>query len=160
MNGKQLLEVMSDLESRIAVIYERFGTKFKDLADVSGLWASMGREELHHADLLSRAAGAAEDTMVGTEIADCINKLQGVVGNCERDQARATGLQQALGMTADLEEAEAEYLHEVLKTLAGTAALANDPALQHRHRKQLEQAVRLFGTPALQRRVAWSRFRD
>ena len=160
MTARQLLEEMADLESRIAVIYERFAAQFRAAADVSDLWASMSREELHHADLLSRAAGHAGPDPVDLALVDAIGKLQAVVLRHEDEQARIVELQAALQVTADLEEAEDEHLHAHLSQL-GTAAsaLAENPAMQHRLRGVLEYAIKVFGTPALQQRVARRRFR-
>ena len=160
MSIKQLLETMADLESRIAVIYERFATEFRGVADISDLWDSMSREELHHADLLSHAAGAATGASTGTGMAGHVHKLEELVAQYERDQRQIVSLQEALRLTADIEEAEAAYLHGALSMDDGVSALAETPAMHHRLRGLLEHAIRLFGTPALQQRVAWHRFHD
>jgi hypothetical protein len=159
MNAKQWLEAMADLEARIAKIYERFATEFRKVADVGDLWASMGREELHHAELLSHAAGTVPEATVA--VPDHIAKLEARVAQIEREVAHAVELQDALRVTADLEEAEAEHVHGALATLGDWAArLAAEPAMQHRLGGVLEHAIRQFGTPALHRRLTWRRFRD
>ncbi len=161
MNLKELLEAMSELEARIAVIYEHFATTFRDAADVGDLWVSMSREELQHAELLSHEAGTVGDMVVRPEWNEAVQKLQGIVAQCEREQQRIGTLQGALGMTADLEDAEAEHLHGVLSRLGGSpGAWADNPAMQHQLRGLLEHAVRVFGTPALQSRLTWRRFAD
>jgi len=161
MDVKHLFEDWSDLEARIAVIYERFASQFSQAADVSDLWASMSREEVHHADLLSHAAGVAPHTAVDPSVVEHVGKLQAVVVRYEGEQAVMSGLQAALQATADLEEAEAEHLHAHLSQLGDAGRdLATNPAMQHRSGAVLAHAVKLFGTPALQQRVAWRRFRD
>jgi hypothetical protein len=160
MKAKQLLEEMADLESRIAVIYERFASRFHDASDLSDLWASMSREELHHADLLSRAAGDAADFAIDPSLASHIGELQAVVVRHEDEQAKLTGLQEALQATVELEEAESTHLHAQLEQIGDAArALVGNPAMQHRLRHVLEHALSEFGTAALQQRVA-RRFRD
>jgi hypothetical protein len=161
MSATQLLEAMADVESRIAVIYERFATQFCDAGNVSDLWVSMGREELHHADLLSQAAGAAGDAAAAAGAVVHVEKLQAIVGQCEAEQAALVHLQDALRVTADLEEAEATHLHASLTTLgnAGRSLLVS-PVMEHHCRRLLEHAIRLFGTPELQQRLAWRRFRE
>ena len=159
MTAKQMLEEMASLESRIATIYERFATRFHDAADVGDLWASMGREELQHADLLSRAAGRAGDAPATAETRQRVAKLEQVVTRYEQDQPRIEHLQDALRATADLEEAEGE-LHAALQELGpATRSLGADPAMQHRLRGLLDRAIQLYGTPELQQRLAWDRFR-
>jgi hypothetical protein len=161
MDAKQLLEQMAEIEARLAVIYERFATQFRDAADVGDLWASMGREELHHADLLSRAAGSVVGTVVEPSVVEHLGKLHELVIHWESRQAQLTQLQDALRVTADLEEAEAEHLHSTLHTLPNPIrSLADSPAMQHRLRGVLEHAIESFGTPTLQQRWAWRRFRD
>jgi hypothetical protein len=161
MDAKQLLEQMADLEARIAVIYERFASQFRGAGDVGDLWVSMGREELHHADLLSRAAGSVGEAAVDPSVVEHLGKLQELVTHWEGRQAELAHLQDALRVTADLEEAEAEHLHAMLHTLpTPIRSLADSPAMQHRSRGVLEHAIELFGTPALQERWAWRRFRD
>ncbi len=161
MNAKQMLETMADLEARIAKIYERFATEFREVTDVGDLWISMAREELHHANHLSLAAGRAPLTAVATTVHDHIGKLEAVVVQTERDVAHRVGLQEALRLTADLEDAEVEHLHAMLNALGDWARpIVDDPTMQHRQRHLLEHAVRLFGTPEVQRRLAWQRFRD
>ncbi len=155
MNAKQVLEDMGDLESRIAVIYERFAAQFRDAADVGDLWNSMSREEVHHADLLSRAAGGTEQVPVEPSVVDHLRKLQSVVVRYEGQQGTIVHLQDALAATVDLEEAEADHLHAHLVQLGDAAnALVDLPAMQHHLRGVLEHAVRLFGTPDLQQRIA------
>ena len=160
MTSKRLLEIMADLESRIAVIYERFAAEFRGVADVSDLWDSMSREELHHADLLSRAAGAAGNVAPDAAMTGHVHALEQVVTQFEGDQRPIVSLQEALRLTADLEEAEAAHLHAALSTDERLRPLADDSAMQHRLRGVLEHAIRLFGTPALQQRLAWRRFHD
>ncbi len=159
MNAKQMLEEMASLESRIATIYERFSTRFHDAAHVGDLWASMGREELHHADLLSRLAGRADDVPAPPESRERIARLEQVVTRYEQDQSAVEQLQDALRATADLEEAEGE-LHTALHELGPAArSLATDPAMEHRLRGLLDHAIELYGTAELQQRLAWNRFR-
>lgn len=161
MDAKHLLEDMADLESRIAVIYERFASQFRDAADVGDLWVSMSREEVHHADLLSHAAGATPHVAVDPSVVEHVGKLQAVVVQYEGEQAKIVQLQEALEATVHLEEAEEDHLHAHLIQLGDTAkALVEEPTMQHRLRGVLEHAVRLFGTPALQQRVIRRRFQD
>lgn len=161
MNAKQLLETMADLEARIAKVYERFATEFHEVADVGDLWISMAREEVHHAERLSLAAGPAPAAALPPALLSHIGKLEAAVVDAERNVARTVGLQEALRLTADLEEAEAEHLHTPLGSLGEWArAVADDPVMQHRQRPLLEHAIRLFGTPEVQQRLAWRRFRD
>lgn len=154
MTLKQLLESMADLEARIAVIYERFATEFRGVADVSDLWDSMSREEVQHAELLTRTAATASDAAATAHMLGEITKLQQVLIAYEREQRRIVTLQGALRLTADLEDAEATYLHGALSADPSVAALATDPALQHRLHRVLEHAIDLFGTPALKERLA------
>ena len=155
MHAKQVLEEMGDLESRIAVIYERFAAQFHDAADVGDLWVSMSREEMHHADLLSRAAAGTEHMGVNPEVLEHVAKLQAVIGRYEGEQAKILHLQDALEATVDIEEAEADHLHAHLIQLGAAAnALVDSPMMQHRLRGVLEHTVKLFGTPALQQRLA------
>jgi len=155
MDAQHWLEEMADIESRIAVIYERFASQFRDAADVSDLWASMSREEVHHADLLSRAAGGSGHVAVDASLVEHVGKLQAAVVRYEGDQAKIVELQDALEATMDLEEAEEDHLHAHLVQLGDAAkALVDRPDMQHRLRGVLEHAVKLFGTPALQRRAA------
>jgi hypothetical protein len=161
MNAQQLLENMADLESRIAVIYERFVARFHDVPDVRALWESMSREELRHAELLSLAADAARSLIADPMAVDHLARLRAVVEQDEAEQSEVVHLQEALRVTADLEEAEAEHLHATLNALGDVArSLVNNPTMEHRSRRLLEYAVQLFGTPALQERVAWRRFHD
>jgi len=161
VDAQQLLEQMADLESRIAVIYERFASEFRGAADVGDLWTSMSREELEHADLLSRAAAAAHGMAVAPSLAEHVRTLQTIVVRYEGEQANIITLQDALQTTADLEEAEGEHLHAQLDRLgAAGSALVDNPVMQHRLRKLLDHAMEVFGTPALRARVAWRRFRD
>jgi len=161
MNAQELLEDMADLESRIAVIYERFASEFRAASDVSDLWASMSREELQHADLLSRASAGAHGLAVNESLAEHVSRLQAVVVRYEGEQANIVTLQDALQATADLEEAEAEHLHAHLERLGDAGrALVDNPAMRHRLRNVLDHAMELFGTPALRERVAWRRFHD
>jgi hypothetical protein len=154
MNAKQMLEDMADIESRIAVIYERFAAQFREAADVGDLWVSMSREELHHADLLSHAAGDTQQMSVDPAVVEHVRTLQSVVVSYEGKQATILHLQDALAATVDLEEAEADHLHAHLIQLGAAAnALVDSPAMQHHLRGVLEHAVKLFGTPALQRRL-------
>ncbi|HXQ21950.1 MAG TPA: hypothetical protein VN812_09775 [Candidatus Acidoferrales bacterium] len=158
MNAKQWLEAMADLEARIAKIYERFATEFRKVADVGDLWASMGREELHHAEVLSHAAGSAPAV---TAAAEHVAKLEARVAQIEREVAHPVQLQDALRVTVDLEEAETEHVHGALVTLGDWAEkLAAEPTMQHRLGGVLEHAIRQFGTPALHRRMTWRRFHD
>ncbi|MFQ5665940.1 MAG: hypothetical protein ACE5I7_05855 [Candidatus Binatia bacterium] len=155
MDTKRFLEVMADLEARIAKIYERFATEFHDVADVGDLWVSMGREELHHADHLSLAASAATPDPVAAAMAEHVMSLETVVAQHEREVAHAVPLQEALQVTVELEEAEAAHLHAPLSAMSGWAGrLAQDPVMQHRQHHLLEHAVGLFGTPAVQARLA------
>jgi hypothetical protein len=159
MDAKQLLERMADLEARIAVIYGRFVSRFRDVPDVRGLWESMSAEEIHHAELLSLAAGSTSDLTADTSAVDHLARLEDIVGRCEAEQAEVVHLQDALRVTADLEEAEAEHLHAMLSELgAGAAALMNNRTMEHRSRGLLEHTIRIFGTQALQQRLAWRRF--
>jgi hypothetical protein len=83
------------------------------------------------------------------------------VVEAEREVARTVGLQEALRLTADLEEAEAEHLHAPMGSLGEwVRRVVDDPAMQHRQRPLLEHAIRLFGTPEVQQRLAWRRFHD
>jgi hypothetical protein len=155
MDGQHLLEEMADIESRIAVIYERFASQFHDAADVSDLWASMSREEVHHADLLSRAAASSGHVAVDASVVEQVGKLQAIVVRYEGEQARISQLQEALEATVNLEEAEEDHLHAHLVQLGDAAkTLVDRPDMQHRLRGVLEHAVKLFGTPALQQRAA------
>ena len=155
MDAKQMLEDMADLESRIAVIYERFAAQFREAADVGDLWTSMSREEMHHADLLSRAADGTQHMTVDPSVVEHVAKLQAVVVRYEGDQAKIVHLQDALEATLDLEEAEADHLHAHLIQLGAAAnALVDSPSMQHQLRGVLEHAVKLFGTAALQQRLA------
>lgn len=155
MDAQHWLEEMADIESRIAVIYERFASQFRDAADVSDLWASMSREEVHHADLLSRAAGGSGHVAVAPSLVEHVGKLQAAVVRYEGDQAKIVELQDALEATMDLEEAEEDHLHAHLVQLGDAAeALVDRPDMQHRLRGVLEHAVKLFGTPELQQRAA------
>jgi hypothetical protein len=161
MTAKELLEIMAEFEARIAQIYERFATEFREVCDVGDLWVSMGREELHHAEQLSLAAGTAPATPVPAEMADHLASLEAAVVQYEQEVAHVVQLQDALRVTADLEEAEAEHVHAALPALGDWARkLAQDPAMQHRQRGLLEHAIRLFGTPAVQARLAWRRFQE
>ena len=161
MNAEQLVEKMADVEARIAVIYERFVTQFRAALYVSDLWDNMSREELHHADLLSRTANAAGTIAADPALEEHIRKLEAVVLQYEGEQEKIVHLQDALEATAHLEEAENEHLHAALSGLgAATRALAADPALQHRTRRLLDHAIQLYGTPALRERLAWHRFHD
>ena len=161
MNAAQLLEVMSDVEARIAQIYERFATEFHDVADIGDLWVSMGREELHHAERLSLVIAQAPSVVAPAPAEEHLRQLQAMLDACEREVAQPVRLQEALRVTVDLEAAEAAHLHAVLGTLGAWAAqLAEAPDMQHRQRHLLEHAVGLFGTPAVQQRLAWQRFRD
>ena len=159
MTAAELLEQFADLESRIAVIYERFSTEFRDTASVGDLWASMGREELHHADRLSRTAGDLANVALGRALVDHLAALQTFVLECERQVSRPIALQEALRITAQLESAEAQHLHDALAAEVWAKALMDDPAMQHRGRALLEHAIRLFGTPQLQPLLS-RRFRD
>lgn len=160
MTVKQLLERMADIESRIAVIYERFVVRFHDVPDVGTLWESMSREELHHAERLSLAADAADGAAVDATAIQHVETLQLLVAQQEAAQTAVAHLQDALRVTADLEEAEAQHLHATLEHLGGAAGeLAADPAMAHRSRGLIEHVIRLFGGPALQQRLAWRRFR-
>jgi hypothetical protein len=155
MDAQHLLEEMADIESRIAVIYERFASQFRDAADVSDLWTSMSREEVHHADLLSRAAGGSGHVTVDPSLVEHVGKQHAAVVRYEGDQARIVHLQDALEATVDLEAAEEDHLHAHLVQLGDAAkALVDRPDMQHRLRGVLEHAVKLFGTPALQQRAA------
>ncbi|HVN86504.1 MAG TPA: hypothetical protein VMW17_16845 [Candidatus Binatia bacterium] len=159
MNAKQLLESMAEIESRIAVIYERFVVRFHDVPDVTTLWESMSREELHHAELLSLAAGAATGAPVDAAAVRHVETLQTFVTQQEAAQPGVAHLQDALRVTADLEEAEAEHLHATLEHLGGAASgLLTNPAMAHRSRDTVEHVIRVFGGPALQERLAWRRF--
>ncbi|MBI3786217.1 MAG: hypothetical protein HY270_22750 [Deltaproteobacteria bacterium] len=159
MTAAQLLDKMADLESRIALIYERFVTQFRQALAVGDLWQSMGREELHHADLLSRMDRGSGATM-DAQLEDHVRRLEAVVSRCESEQAQIDSLPQALAVTADLEEAEAEHLHNVLNELGpGGRELAANPALQHHTRGLLEYAIELYGDAALRQRLAWKSFR-
>jgi len=161
MNARQVLDEMADLESRIAVIYERFAAQFHDAGDVSDLWASMSREEVHHADLISRAAGGTERAIVDPSVVEHVGKLQSVVVRYEGEQAKIVQLQDALEATVNLEEAEEDHLHAHLIQLGAAAkALVDEPTMQHRLRGVLEHAVKLFGTAVLQQRVTQRRFHD
>jgi hypothetical protein len=161
MTAKELLETMADLEARIAKIYERFATEFRQVADIGDLWASMGREESHHADHLSLAASTAPPTAVAATVVEQIGGLEAAVAQAEREVAGTVQLQEALRLTADLEEAEAAHLHAPLASLGDWArTLVDDPVMQHRQRRLLEHAIQVFGTPAIQQRLAWRRFRD
>lgn len=161
MNAKHLLEDMADLESRIAVIYERFASQFRGASDVSDLWVSMSREEVQHADLLSHAAGSTRPAAVDPFLIEHVGKLQAVVVRYEGEQAKIVHLQDALEATVHLEEAEEDHLHAHLVQLGDAAtALVDSPAMQHRLRGVLEHAVKLFGTHALQQRVAARRVHD
>jgi len=161
MDAKHMLEEMGDLESRIAVIYERFASQFRDAADVSDLWASMSREEMHHADLLSRAAGGTGNVAVDPTVAAHVAKLQAVVVRYESEQVKILQLQDALEATVDLEEAEEDHLHAHLIQLGDAArALIDRPDMQHRLRGVMEHTVKLFGTSALQERLARRRVGD
>jgi len=155
MDAQHVLEEMADLESRIAVIYERFASQFRDAADVSDLWASMSREEMHHADLLSRAAGGTGNMAVDPAVVGHVSKLQAAVVSYETEQIKIVHLQDALEATVNLEEAEEDHLHAHLIQLGGAAqALVDRPDMQHRLRGVLEHAVKLFGSSALQQRLA------
>jgi hypothetical protein len=161
MDAKRMLEDMADLESRIAMIYERFAAQFHDAADVSDLWASMSREEVHHADLLSHAAGVTGHAPVDPSLVEHVGKLQSVVVRYEGEQVKIVHLQDALEATINLEEAEEDHLHAHLIQLGDAArALVDDPTMQHRLRGVLEHAVKLFGTVALQQRMTQRRFHD
>jgi len=161
MDAQHILEEMADLESRIAVIYERFASQFRDAADVSDLWASMSREEMHHADLLSRAAGGTGSVAVNPALAEQVATLQAVVVRYETEQVKIVHLQDALEATVHLEEAEENHLHAHLIQLGDAAqALIDRPDMQHRLRGVLEHAVKLFGTSALQQRLTLRRFHD
>jgi hypothetical protein len=161
MTTAKLLEKMADLESRIAVIYERFVTQFRPALYVSDLWDSMSREELHHADLLSRAVGRAGGAPAAGALEQHVRALEAVVGRYEDEQARLVDLQEALAATADIEEAEAEHLHGVLAALGDAGrALATNPALQHKTHGLLARAIELYATPAVRQRIAWQRFHD
>ena len=160
MNAKQLLERMADIEARIAKIYERFATEFRDVLDIGDLWVSMGREELRHAEHLSLAMTAAPDTAVAPEVAAHVGQLEAVLGTCEREVAHTVQLQEALRVTVDLEAAETDHLHTVLGTIGDWAkTLAAAPELQHHHRHVLEHAIDLFATPGVRQRMRWQRFR-
>lgn len=163
MTLKQVLEAMADAESRIAVMYERFATEFRGVSDVSDLWDSLRREELHHAELLTAAAAAATDRPAGALMLERLHALQDRLVRYERAQQHVVSLQQALEFTADVEEAEAEYVHGVLNAAADVRdasirALTQDPAMGHRLHHLLEHAIELFGTPALRQRLAWRHF--
>jgi rubrerythrin len=154
MDAQHTLEEMADLESRIAVIYERFASQFRAAADVSDLWASMSREEMHHADLLSRAAGSTGSMQVDQAVVAHVANLQAVVMRYESEQIKIVHLQDALEATVHLEEAEEAHLHAHLVQLGDAArALIDRPDMQHRLRGVLEHAVKLFGTSALQERL-------
>jgi rubrerythrin len=154
MDAQHILEDMADLESRIAVIYERFASQFRDAADVSDLWASMSREEMHHADLLSRAASSTGSMAVDSAVVAHVAKLQAVVVRYESEQIKIVQLQDALEATVDLEEAEEDHLHAHLIQLGDAAhGLIDRPDMQHRLRGVLEHTVRVFGTSALQQRL-------
>lgn len=158
---QQLVETMADVEARIAKIYERFATEFRDVADVGDLWMSMGSEELRHAGQLSTAASQAPDTSVPEEVTDHLAALETIVLQYEQRLARPIHLQEALQATVALEEAEAIHLHASLDTLGEWGqTLARAPAMQHTKRGLLEHAIRLYGTPALQNRLVWHRFQD
>jgi hypothetical protein len=157
MNAKQCLEEMAELESRIAVIYERFATEFRNVADVDDLWDSMSREELQHADLLSRAASTANDLAVAPTAVAHLHALRTVLMQYAERQTTIVHLQDALRVTAEIEEAEVQHLHAVIPGLGpSAAALSDDPAMQHRLRPLLEHAIQLFGTPALRERLVSS----
>jgi len=159
MNTKQLLERMADVESHIAVIYERFVARFHDVPDVRTLWESMSREEVHHAELLSLAAAGVSSAVVDPAAIEHVTTLQSLVAQQEADQPSVAHLQDALRVTAELEEAEAEHLHATLNQLGDVArALVNDPAMAHRSHALVEHVLKLFGGPALQRRRAWRQF--
>src|SRR3972149_5858737 len=96
MDAKRFLETMAEIEARIAAIYERFAAEFHDVSDVGDLWVSMGREELRHAEHLSCAAGAAPESAVPATVAAHVAKLEAVVGQQERELARAVSLQEGL----------------------------------------------------------------
>ena len=159
MTAAQLLDKMADLESRIALIYERFATKFRDAHYVGELWDSMGREELHHADLLARLGRSIDATLGDGRLEQHVHELEGTVLRYEGEQAQIAHLQEALEATADLEEAEAEHLHAPLQELGESGrALAANPAFQHQTHGLLDHAIKLYGTVALRQRRAWHRF--
>ena len=159
MTAKQLLECMADIESRIAVMYGRFVVHFHDVPDVGALWETMSREELHHAELLSLAADVVDGAAVDATAIEHVETLQLLVAQQEAAQPAVVHLQDALRVTADLEEAEAQHLHATLFHLGGAAReLAAHPAMAHRSRDLVEHVIRLFGGPALQQRLAWRRF--
>ena len=160
MTTAELLDKMADLESRIALIYERFVTQFRQALAVGDLWQSMGREELHHADLLSRLQRDPSRT-VDRDLETHVRQLEAVVSRYEAEQAQIATLPQALMATADIEEAEAQHLHNVLAELGDVGRhLAADPELQHHSRGLLEYAIELYGDAALRQRLAWKSFRS
>jgi hypothetical protein len=161
MTAKQLLETMADLEARIAKIYERFATAFHDVSGAGDLWVSMDDEESHHAARLSLAASTAPPRVAETDVVDHVHRLESIVERSEIQAAHAMHLPDALNLTADIEDAEAEHLHGLLTSLGEWAnSLAQDSVMQHRQRAALEHTIQLFGTPAVRRRLAWERFRD
>ncbi len=162
MTLKELLEALADAEARIAVMYERFATEFRGVSDVSDLWDSLRREELRHAELLTEAAAVVSDRPAGALLLERLRTLQEQLLQYERGQRHVVSLQQALEFTADVEEAEAEYVHGALSTAVDTGevglrALA-EPGMGHHLHHLLEHALDLFGTPALRKRLAWRHF--
>ncbi len=163
MTLRELLEALADAEARIAVMYERFATEFRGVSDVSDLWDSLRREEIHHAEVLTNAAAKVPDRPAGPEMLERLRALQERLVQYERSQQHVVSLQEALEFTADVEEAEAEYVHGALSSTTDTngatlSALIQEPTLGHRLHHLLEHALELFGTPALRQRLAWRHF--
>ncbi len=163
MTLKELLEALADAEARIAVMYERLATEFRGVSDVSDLWDSLRREELRHAELLTAAAANVGEQTAATPLLERLRALQERLVQYERSQQHVVSLQQALEFTADVEEAEAEYVHGALRVAAnagdpGLRALAQEPMMGHHLHHLLDHAIELFGTPALRQRLAWRHF--
>jgi len=152
------LDRLIHLEERVGHLYIQFYKRFAHLPGVADLWWEMALEEHGHAGILKMVKALTGPTDRGRDVRGRLRPLQALIGGCERDAKRVTGLKEALAIAVRLERSELDRLgRETMRSIARDLPVVPRSAFapHEAHLDRLTRTVRKFGGEEVLRE-AWA----
>jgi hypothetical protein len=152
------LDRLIHLEERVGHLYIQFYKRFAHLPGVADLWWEMALEEHGHAGILKMVKALTGPTDHGRDVRGRLRPLQALIGGCERDARRVTGLTEALAIAVRLERSELDRLgRETMRSIARDLPVVPRSAFapHEAHLDRLTRTVRKFGGEEVLRE-AWA----
>lgn len=158
MRVHSALDRLVDLEERVGHLYIEFYKRFAELPGVADLWWEMALEEHEHAGILKMVKALSDPATEVSGLRRRLQPLEALIGRCEREAARVSGLREALAIAVRLERSELDRLgRETMRDIARSVCAVPRTAFapHEAHLDRLTRTVRKFGGEEVLRE-AWA----